>query len=308
MTAGAPMLGHRLALGAVLAALLGGAAFWLLTRPNPLDAATLAAMPAGDAARGETVFWAGGCASCHAAEGATGEDKLRLGGGRRLASDFGVFVAPNISPHPEDGIGGWDAADLANAMMRGVSPEGAHYYPSFPYTSYARMTLGDIADLSAFLATLPAVEGSAPGHELGFPFSLRRGVGLWKHAFLSDAPAIAIDESDPVMARGRYLVEGPGHCAECHTPRNFAGGLELARWMAGGPNPEGRGRIPDITPGENGIGSWSAGDVAYYLETGFTPEFDSVGGSMVAVQANMAMLPASDREAIAAYVVALPPQ
>ncbi|MBP7002522.1 MAG: c-type cytochrome [Amaricoccus sp.] len=289
----------------MLLALVGGGAFWLLTRPERLELATLSALPEGDAGRGELVFWAGGCASCHAAEGAKDEEKLRLGGGRRLASDFGTFVAPNISSDPEDGIGAWTTADLANAMMRGVSPDGRHYYPAFPYTSYARMDPADIADLRAYLATLPAVQGRAPGHELAFPFTLRRGVGLWKLAFLSDAPVIAVDEADPRLVRGRYLVEGPGHCGECHTPRNLAGGLEKSRWLAGAPNPEGKGRIPNITPG--GL-DWSPGDIAYYLETGFTPEFDSVGGSMVAVQQNMAMLPAPDREAIAAYLGVVPAQ
>lgn len=298
------MLGLRLAAAAFLAALVGAAAFWALTRPDRLDAATLAAMPAGDAGRGEMVFWAGGCASCHAAEGAQGEDKLRLGGGRRLASDFGTFVAPNVSPDTADGIGAWTEADFANAMLRGVAPDGAHLYPAFPYTSYARMSLGDVADLWAYLRTLPPVAGRAAPHELAFPFTIRRGVGLWKRAFLSDAPVIAIDESDPELVRGRYLVEGPAHCAECHTPRNLAGGLETSRWMAGGPNPDGPGRIPNITPA--GLDGWSPSDIAYYLETGFTPDFDSVGGSMVAVQANMAMLPSADRAAIAAYVAALP--
>lgn len=297
------MLGIRLVVAAVLLALVGGGLFWFLTRPERLDLATLSALPEGAAGRGELVFWAGGCASCHAAEGARGEDRLKLGGGRRLASDFGTFVAPNISSDPEDGIGAWTTADLANAMMRGVSPDGRHYYPAFPYTSYARMDPVDIADLRAYLATLPAVAGRAPDHELAFPFTIRRGVGLWKLAFLSDAPVTAIDETDPRLVRCRYLVEGPGHCGECHTPRNLAGGLDKSRWLAGGPNPEGKGTIPNVTPG--GL-DWSPGDIAYYLETGFTPEFDSAGGSMVAVQENMAMLPASDREAIAAYLLAVP--
>jgi mono/diheme cytochrome c family protein len=301
------MLALRLAVGVALAALVGGAAFWWLTRPNALSAAEIAALPEGDAARGETVFWAGGCASCHAAERAEGDDRLRLGGGLRLETGFGVFVAPNVSPHPEDGIGRWTAGDFANAMLRGVSPDGAHYYPAFPYTSYARMTPQDVADLWAFVQTLPQVEGRPEGHALAFPYDLRRGLGLWKRAFLSDAPVAAVDAGDPALARGRYLVEGPGHCAECHTPRNRAGGLVAARWMAGGPNPEGEGRIPNITGGEGGIGSWSAADVAYYLETGFTPDFDTVGGSMVAVQRNMAELPPEDRAAIAAYIKALPP-
>lgn len=292
----------------VFVALLGGAAFWLLTIPRGLPAAELAYLPEGDAVRGETWFWAGGCASCHAAPGAKGDERLRLGGGRVLKTDFGDFVVPNISSDPEDGIGGWSAGDLANAMLRGVSPDGRHLYPSFPYASYTRMKPEDIADLSAFLATLPAVAGRTEPHRLNFPFGVRRGIGLWKLAFLTDAPAVALATDDPAVLRGQYLAEGPGHCGECHTPRNFGGAMDVSRWMGGAPAPEGEGRVPNITSGEGGIGGWSAGDIVYFFETGFMPDFDSVGGSMVEVQENMAMLEASDREALAAYLKAIPPQ
>lgn len=285
--------------------LAGAAVFWLLTMPRGLTAAEVAALPAGDAARGELVFWTGGCASCHAAKGATGDDSLRLGGGQRLVTGFGTFTVPNISPDPADGIGGWSAGDFANAMLRGLDPAGRHLYPAFPYPSYTRMTPADIADLWAYLATLPPVAGRAPGNELSFPFNIRRGLGLWKLAFLDATPVVAVDAADPVLARGRYLVEGPGHCGECHTPRNLAGGSERGRWLAGAAAAEGEGRVPNITPGRL---DWSAGDIAYYLETGFTPDFDSAGGSMADVQRNMAKLPAPDRDAIAAYLKAVPAQ
>jgi mono/diheme cytochrome c family protein len=286
---------------------LGGVAFWFLTAPRPLPAAELAAIPAGDPARGETMFWAGGCASCHAAPRAQGEERLRLGGGLELATDFGTFVAPNISMDPTDGIGGWTAADFQSAMRAGLSPDGRHYYPAFPYASYIRMRPEDVADLWAFWQTLPAVPGAAPDHRLAFPYSLRRGIGLWKRAFLDPAPVVAVDEADPVLLRGRYLVEGPGHCGECHTPRNFGGAMERANWLAGAPAAEGDGRVPNITGGAGGIGDWSAADIAYYLESGFTPDYDSVGGTMASVQRNMAMLESSDRDAIAAYLKVVPP-
>lgn len=297
---------RKLALAAIVLAALGGLVFLFLTSPNPLPQDQLAALPQGDATRGERMFWAGGCASCHAAKEAAGEEKRKLGGGLELVTPFGTFVAPNISPHPDDGIGKWTAADLANAMKAGVSPDGRHYYPAFPFASYARMEDADIADLYAFLMTLPVVEGKAPDHKLGFPFNIRRGLGLWKLLFLGEAPVIAVDESDPAVLRGRYLVEGPGHCGECHTGRNLAGGIVKSQWLAGAPAATGEGFIPNITSGEGGIGSWSQKDIAYYLETGFTPEFDSVGGEMVKVQANMAQLPAEDRDAIAAYLKAIP--
>lgn len=297
---------RKLVLSGVVLAAAAGAAFWLLTAPNGLSEDELAALPAGDAARGEQVFWAGGCASCHAAPGATGDARLELAGGVRLETEFGVFVAPNISQDKQDGIGSWSAGDLANAMLRGVSPQGDHYYPAFPYASYARMEPGDIADLHAFLQTLPGIAGAAQAHELGFPFTFRRGLGLWKRLYLSDDPVVALDSPSDEVLRGQYLVEGPGHCGECHTPRNLAGGIDKSRWLAGAAAAEGSGNVPNITTGEGGIGDWSQDDIAALLDSGFTPDFDSVGGSMAAVVRNMAELPAEDREAMAAYLKAIP--
>lgn len=299
----------RLIAAALVLGIVAAAAGWFLSAPQTLSGAAVAALPEGDAGRGELVFWAGGCASCHAAPKAEGDDKLKLGGGLRLETPFGIFVAPNISSDKNDGIGTWDAAQFANAMLLGTSPDGQNYYPAFPYTSYARMTSGDIADLFAFMKTLPAVAGNAGDHDLSFPFNIRRGLGLWKRLYLSDAPVIAgpVGEVDAALVeRGRYLVEGPGHCGECHTPRNPIGGLEKARWLAGAPAATGDGKIPDITPADDALGGWSAADIAYYLESGFTPDYDSVGGEMVPVQENMAKLPASDREAIAAYLKHIP--
>lgn len=289
-------------LGAIGAAGLAG--FFLLTAPHRIDPAAFDGLKA-NAARGERIYHIGGCASCHTPpkteDAATGE--VALGGGQAFVTAFGTFHAPNISPGPE-GIGGWSAEDLANAMMRGVSPEGAHYYPAFPYTSYARMTLTDVIDLHAYLMTLPISDATNAAHELSFPFTIRRGIGLWKLLYLSPDPVI--ETIDPEVERGRYLVEGPGHCSECHTPRDAFGGLELSRWMAGGPNPEGKGSIPNLTPGEGGL-DWSAADIAEYLRSGFTPDYDVAGGQMADVVLNTAFLADEDRAAIAAYLKALPP-
>lgn len=222
-------LAIRLIGGAALAAVVAGAAFWFLTAPERIDDEQRTALGAGDPVRGEQVFWAGGCASCHAAPGASGEARLQLMGGERLETPFGTFVAPNISSDQQDGIGRWSAEDLANAMLKGVSPAGSHYYPAFPYTSYARMQPGDIADLHAFMQTLPAVAGKAPPHEIGFPYNLRRGLGLWKRLYLDPAPVITAPDADERVVRGQYLVEGPGHCGECHTPRDALGGIDKGR-------------------------------------------------------------------------------
>ena len=287
-------------------ALVAAAAGWFFSAPTRVTAAGLPDHRA-DARNGERVFYAGGCASCHAAPEAKGDDKLRLAGGLRLATDFGTFVVPNISPNPDDGIGGWSTEDFVDAVMSGVSPAGSHYYPAFPYTSYARMRVEDVIDLKAFMDTLPPVAGRAGDHDLAFPFTIRRGVGLWKRLYLDPAPVTAVEPSNAALLRGRYLVEGLGHCGECHTARNAIGGIRLVHWLAGAANPEGRGRIPNITPGDEGIGGWSEADIATLLESGFTPEFDSVGGRMAAVVENLSHLPEEDLAAMAAYLKAVPP-
>lgn len=298
----------RAALALGLAAALGAAAFMVLTAPNPLDDGRLAALGAltSDAAAGETVFWAGGCASCHAAPRAEGEARLVLSGGVRLKSVFGTFIGPNISPDPVAGIGAWSLTDFANAVLKGVSPAGAHYFPAFPYGSYVRMSDADIVNLFAFMKTLPASNVASLPHEVGFPFSIRRLVGGWKLLFFTDQPRVTLASGGAELERGQYLVEGPGHCGECHTPRNLIGGFKGDAWLSGGPNPEGEGVIPNLTPGGKSISGWSAADIAYYLESGFTPEFDSAGGSMASVVKNMAQLESGDRQAIAAYLKALP--
>ncbi|WP_209426621.1 cytochrome c [Pararhodobacter sp. SW119] len=289
----------------VLIAASLGALLWWLARPSDLPDATRAALDAHrpDPAHGERIFWATGCAGCHAPpdldSGAPPEARLVLSGGRRLESPFGTFVAPNVSPDPVNGIGDWSLHDFARAMLRGVSPEGAHYYPAFPYTSYLRARPEDVADLWAFWQTLPAVETPSAAHELPFPFTIRSGLGIWKFLNMNEDFVFPGDGAAPVM-RGRYLVEALGHCAECHTPRNLAGGLDVGRWMAGAPNPSGDGRIPRIPDP-----SWSAEDIEAYLFSGFTPDFDVVGGSMADVVQHMAQLPAEDRAAIAAYLRAL---
>jgi mono/diheme cytochrome c family protein len=302
------MPGNRYTRALVAVAGVAIAAAWWLTRPQVVAAADLPDHEP-DRAAGERVFWAGGCASCHASpvdgKRAKGDDKLLLGGGLELDTPYGVFRAPNISPHTADGIGAWSSLDFVNAMQRGVSPDGRHYYPSFPYTSYARMPIEDVLDLKAFLDALPPVAGRVAGHDLGFPWSMRRGIGAWKRRYL-DVEPITLGASPTSVERGRLLIEGAGHCGECHTPRDRFGGLRRDRWLAGAPNPEGEGRVPNITPGGKEISGWSAADIAYYLESGFTPEFNTVGGSMVAVQENMSKLSDEDRAAIAAYLKALP--
>lgn len=285
------------------AALSGAAIFLFVTHPNPLPPEVMAGLT-GDAKRGEQVFWAGGCAGCHAGIEAKGEDKFLLGGGQGFPSPFGTFVAPNISPDPENGIGKWTQGDLANAMLRGLSPGGSHYYPVFPYATYSKAKPQDVADLYAFLMTLPPVAIPSQPHQVGFPFNIRRSLGGWKFLFLRD-DWVVNGTLTPAQERGRYLVEALAHCGECHTPRNALGGMERDRWLAGGPVPAGKGSFPNITPGKL---DWSEEEIAEYLKSGFTPDFDSAGDHMALVVENTTHLPPEDRAAIAAYLKLVPAQ
>jgi mono/diheme cytochrome c family protein len=201
---------------AVLAVVIaaGAALAWTLSAPRPRYSVEewQALGLNGDPAAGRLVFYAGGCESCH--KSPSQDDPLRLGGGLELKTPFGSFYPPNISTEPVDGIGAWRPVDIANALLSGVSPDGQHFYPAFPYASYQRMTPKDVADLAAFLRTVPPVKGKAPANALPFPFSIRRAVGLWKLLYFDNAGLRPDPSQSEQWNRGRYLVEGPGHCGE----------------------------------------------------------------------------------------------
>ena len=288
-----------LALTVAIAAL---ATFWFITTPATVPASALPQRTA-DSANGKTMFYAGGCASCHATPAQ--DDKTRLGGGLGLKSPFGTFYVPNISPDPNDGIGKWSEADFVTAMLKGTSPDGRHYFPAFPYTSYRLMRVEDVRDLFAHIKTLPAVQGRVRGHDVPFPFNVRRSLGGWKFLFLDGKPFQPDASKSAQWNRGAYLVNGPGHCAECHSPRNLLGGIIESQRFAGGPNPEGEGWVPNIT--QKALADYSAEDVSYLLETGRTPDGEALGSSMIPVIRNTSQLSAEDRDAMAAYIKSLPP-
>jgi mono/diheme cytochrome c family protein len=297
--------GFWFAILGVVALVVFGTAAWVLSAPRPMFPAPVRGLDeGGDAARGKQIFDAADCASCHASPGQP--DDRRLGGGMALASPFGTLYPPNISPDPVDGIGRWSVRDLANALLSGVSPSGAHYYPAFPYTSFTHMQIEDVRDLLLYLRTLPPVSGRTPPHDLPFPFSIRRAVGLWKRIYFTPGAI----QPDPLRGaewnRGRYLTEALEHCAECHSPRDMLGGIKPASRFAGGQDPEGVGYDPNITP--LGIGHWSRSDLVRLLTDGMTPDLRTVGGSMKSVVENTARLPEADRAAIADYILSLPPR
>jgi mono/diheme cytochrome c family protein len=293
---------RKLAVAFVVLLGAGVGLFWILTIPKTVSPGELGPH-AANLENGKTLFQAGGCASCHATPNQ--EDKSRLGGGLALRSGFGTFYAPNISSDPRDGIGGWSEADFVTALRAGTSPSREHLYPAFPYTSYRFVTIEDLRDLFAYLKTLPAVSGTAPAHELPFRFGFRRALGIWKLLFLDGKPFESNQSMKPAWNRGAYLVNGAGHCAECHSPRNALGAIIPSLRFTGAPNPVGRGWVPNITQWE--LHDWSEEDIANLLETGETPEGDRVGSSMVEVVRSTKQLSAEDRAAIAAYIKSLPP-
>ncbi len=290
------------------------ALLWVLTIPATVPASALPPhMP--DIDNGRTMFDIGGCASCHAIPNKDPEkvERTRLGGGLALKSPFGTFYVPNISPDAADGIGEWKEADFVTALWKGTSPGGRHLFPAFPYTSYQHMKLADVRDLFAYLKTLPPVAGKVRDHDLLFPFNIRRLVSVWKLLFLTGGPYVSDPAKSAQWDRGAYLVNGPGHCAECHSPRNALGAIIESERFGGGPAADGKGWVPNITPvglqhwSKEDI-AWSEKDIASFLDDGMNPAGDFAGGAMVETIRNTSKLGAADRAAIAAYIVSLPPR
>ena len=289
---------HRVAcllLAMLAGVVLAGAA--AATEPDP-------ASP-DPAARGAYILRAAGCATCHTDVAGGG---AFLAGGRMLSSPWGAIAAPNITPDPETGIGGWSDEDFVRALRDGKSPEGRTYYPAFPYTAYAGMKREDMLDLKAYLDTVEPVVAANRPHELRFPFSVRLFLHPWRWLFFDREPEAAIPIEDERLERGHYLVESLGHCAECHTPRSMLGALKRGPHLAGSRYGPGGISVPNITPdAETGIGSWSEIDLAFFLRTGFTPYGDDVQGEMrEAIDDGLRHLTQEDLEAMAAYLKALP--
>lgn len=292
---------RKLVVLALVAVAVGLGAFWFITIPAVIPASALQAYTPS-LANGQTTFNAGGCSSCHAVPDQP--DRLRLGGGLAIPSPFGTFYAPNISPDPKDGIGRWSEADFVTAVLKGTSPRGTHYFPAFPYGSYQHAKVEDVRDLFAYLKTLPPVAGKVRDHDVPFPFNIRRNLGGWKFLFLDGKPFVPDPARNEQWNRGAYLVNSFGHCAECHSPRNPLGGIITAQRFAGGSNPEGKGWVPNIT--QKGLSDWSDKAIAYFLQTGETPDGDSVGSSMTRVIRNTSQLSDADRMAMAVYLKSLP--
>lgn len=267
-----------------------------------LAAASGAASAQGDAKRGEYLAAAGGCVGCHTAEG---KDAIRFAGGRALATPFGTFYGPNITPHPEAGIGRWSEAEFVRAMRQGVRPDGANYFPAFPYPSYTKIADADLRDLWAYLRTLPPSPRANKPHELGVLYRWRLPLSAWKWLYFTPGPFVPDPKASATINRGAYLVQALGHCGECHTPRNFLGGPKRDRSLAGGKGPEGKG-VPNLTPTR--LKKSSDKDLKDLLVTGLTPDGDVPAKAMAEVIENTtSKLTPADLDALIAYLRSLPP-
>lgn len=256
--------------------------------------------------RGKAVLQAAGGCSCHTDEKRSG---AFMAGGRPIKTPFGTIYSTNITPDRKTGIGTWSDGDFVAAMTRGVGPDGKHYFPVFPYTSFTRMTEQDARDLKAYLFSLPPVEQANRPPELRVPFGWRIGLVVWKWLHFRPGTFQPRADQSAEWNRGAYLVTALGHCGECHTPRNWLGALDTTMAYAGAADgPEGE-LAPNITPDKDtGIGSWSIADMVWYLQTGHKPDGDDTQGLMsLVIENGYKHLPEPDLRAIAVYLRSLPP-
>lgn len=268
-----------------------------------------AAAPAPDDSQlkqGEYIYRAASCEACHTDTKHAGKP---LAGGHALATPFGTFYTPNITPDKETGIGRWSEQDFMRAMRFGISPDGDHYYPAFPYPSYTKLSDEDIRALWNYLKARPPIMQANRQHELKWFARSRSFLGAWKRLYFTPGLYQPDANKSQTWNRGAYLAEAAAHCGECHTPRNSLGGVKIEQRYAGTrAGPDG-GVVPNITPDKKtGIGKWRASELVDYLATGLTPEGDSAGDLMAEVIDNgMKYLTKEDLAAIAEYVLSLPP-
>lgn len=256
----------------------------------------------GDPKRGEYLAKAGGCVGCHTEEK---KDAVPFAGGRALKTPFGTFYGPNLTPHPQAGLGRWTETDFVRALRDGLRPDGAHYFPAFPYPSYTKISDADLRDLWAYLRTLPTSSQPSRAHDLGFPFGFRFPLAIWKWLYFTPGRFAPDPQASATVNRGAYLVQALGHCGECHTPRNFLGGPQLDRFLAGGESPDGT-EVPNLTPTR--LKKRSDDELKEFLTTGMQPDGDLVGEVMGEVVRNTtSQLTADDLAALIAYLRSLSP-
>ncbi len=290
----------------VVLVLLGLGVFWFASAPHPIAASDIPEHTA-NLDNGKLLFHAGGCISCHAPSPDLKDVAADVpAGGKPIKTPLGPLFPPNLTPDKDTGIGNWSDADFVNAMQRGLSPGNAHLIPAFPYTSYTHMKIEDVLDIKAYLASLPAVKNEVPAEPMPALALMRRGIGLWKWVGFNDAKWTPDPAQSENWNRGSYLVNGPGHCQECHTPRNLFMALDSSRAFMGGPHPEGTGKVPSLR-GLIERGKYKdADDLVSAFQNGEALGYEHMSsGGMGDVQSNLAQLPDADLKAIADYLISL---
>ncbi|MDP3170291.1 MAG: molybdopterin-dependent oxidoreductase [Polaromonas sp.] len=284
--------------GAVLASVFGIAAALLGWRPAiaPVVASSAGIYSAATIERGRQLAAAGDCVVCHTAPGGAPH-----AGGLAMETPFGKVVTTNITPDAETGIGLWSFSAFQRAMREGISRDGHHLYPAFPYTAFAKTSDEDLTALYAYLMTQPAVRSEPPATRLAFPFSLRPLMAGW-NALFHDAAAYQSDVTQTVeWNRGAYLVNGLGHCGACHTPRNAFGAERGGKAFLSGAMIDGW-EAPALTALSRAPVPWTSEQLYSYLRTGHSPEHGTAAGPMVPVIRELVALPDADIRAMAAYL------
>ena len=293
----------KIFLGVTLVGLLTGASvatylFW------PIETkARVFSNTKGNVQRGAYLARSSGCFACHTNEKTKGPV---LAGGGPLKTPFGTFYAPNITTHPEDGIGKWTLTDFSNALTHGKSPTGENYYPVFLYPNYTKLSNQDIADMWAAFKTVPPVANKVPEHSLKFPFQYRFLLNAWKKLFFEHK----VYEPNPRMSkewnRGAFLATGPTHCVTCHSPKNPLGALDYGHELNGDADGLNGEKIPAITATALSKNGWTKKDIVFALKTGSKPNGDAFGSSMgEVVRESTRFLTDDDLNAIAEYVMSV---
>lgn len=270
----------------------------MMWRPSIDPLAKAPVIDDASARRGARVAEQGDCAVCHTRPGGA-----YMAGGLPLVTPFGTLYTTNITPDRDTGIGNWPPEAFVRAMRHGVSRDGHFLYPAFPYVHYSKMSDGDISDVYAYLMSVDPVSARAPENHMMFPMNFRPLVSFWNLLFLRDDRLTDLPDRSAQWNRGRYLVEGAGHCSSCHTPLNFIGGEKGSEHLGGG-LVDGW-NAPALTGMAQRSNPWTAEQLVTYLRAGVAGHHGAAAGPMLPVSLSLAQLPEADAEAIADYILSL---
>ncbi len=265
--------------------------------PAPLDASQVALVD-----KGRYIAIASDCAPCHMSVGGTA-----FAGGLILNTPFGQMATPNITPDKQTGIGAWSADQFYGVIHNGIGPGHQYIYPTMTFTSYTKMPRPDVDALFAYLKSLTPVHAPRLAVSLNFPFNIRLSLLGWRMLFFRASTYQADASKSDQWNRGAYLVQGPGHCGECHSPRNALGGVINGSSLAGGQVDS--FLAPNISSDARwGIGGWSENEIVTFLKTGAIRKGVVFGPMIEVVHESMAKMTDDDVHAIAVYLKGTPPR